>query len=272
MGADKQTVLITGASSGIGRAAAELFHAEGWNVVGTARDPGRHGDLAREGLALVPMELADRASIDAGVARAIECFGRIDVLVNNAGFGLFGFFEEATEELLREQIDTNLMGPIHAIRAILPHFRAQKNGLILNVTSLAAFVGPPLNSYYAATKWGLEGLSEALAAELRPLGIHCKIVEPGSTATNIFNKWSGHESRAIADYDAIRERIVSAIAPKPGNAFPPEVVAKTILHAATDPSGRMRYPASPDAQAAFDLRDELGSEGFVAAMRQRFPT
>lgn len=272
MATEQRTILITGVSSGIGRATAELFHAKGWKVIGTVRDPDRVDDLARDGLVLVPMEMTDRCSIQAGIARAIECFGGIDVLVNNAGFGLFGFFEEATEELVAEQFDTNLLGPIHAIRAILPHFRARKGGLILNVTSLAALVGPPLNSYYAASKWALEGLSESLSSELRPFGIRCKIVEPGSTATNIFSKWNKQATNPIADYDGFRERIFAAITPKPENGFPAEVIAHGILEAANDPSDRMRYPASPDVQGVFEMRDKLGSEGFVAAMRRRFPT
>ncbi len=265
-------VLITGISSGIGRAAAELFHGQGWNVVGTVRDPARLQELTRERLTLVPMELTDPASIRAGVEAAIEEAGAIDVLVNNAGFHVFGFFEEATEALLREQIETNLMGPIHAIRAILPHMRARRSGTIVNVTSLAGLTGPPLNSYYAASKFGLEGLSESLAAELKPFGIRCRIVEPGSTATNIFTKWDSHESVGLADYDAIRDRIVGAISPDPSRGFPPEMIAKVILEAAVDEGERMRYPASPDVQAVFELRNRLGSEGFVAAMRERFPT
>jgi len=267
-----RTILITGASSGIGRAAAELFHERGWNVVGTARDPARGDRLARDGLKLVAMELASRDSIYNGIADALACFGGVDVIVNNAGFGLFGFFEEATEPMLREQIETNLMGPIHAIRAILPHFREKRDGMIINVTSLAAFVGPPLNSYYAATKWGLEGLSESLAAELKPFGIRCRIVEPGRTATAYHDRWNDHETNPIADYDSIRERVFSAITPDLSSAFTPDVVAETIWRAATEQGPRMRFPGSPDAQAVFDMRDRLGSEGFVAAMGERFPT
>lgn len=268
----KRTILITGCSSGIGRAAAERFHAAGWNVVATVRDPSCVPDLAREGLKLIAMELTDLGSIRAAVDAAIGCFGGIDVLVNNAGFSVFGFFEEASDELLREQIDTNLLGPIHMVRAILPHFRARRAGLIINVTSLAAIVGPPLNAYYAATKWGLEGLSESLAAELKPFGIRCKIVQPGSTATNIFSKWDSLDQPPIADYDTIRKRIVSAIAPRPDQATPPETVAEAILLAATDDSVRMRYPGNPDAAALLEMRDQIGSEAFLCAMAERFPT
>lgn len=270
--AGQQTVLITGASSGIGRAAAELFHANGWNVVGTARDPARVEGLARDCLKLVSMELAEPVSIRTGISQALNCFGAIDVLVNNAGFGLFGFFEEATERMIDEQIATNLLGPIHAIRAILPHFRERRAGTIVNVTSLAAFVGPPLNSYYAATKWGLEGLSESLAAELKPFGIRCRLVEPGRTVTAYHDRWAGHETNPITDYDGVRERMFDAITPDLSTGFPPEIVAEAIWRAATAAGPQMRFPGSPDAQAVFDLRDELGSEGFVTAMQKRFPT
>jgi NAD(P)-dependent dehydrogenase (short-subunit alcohol dehydrogenase family) len=268
---DKQTILITGASSGIGRAAMDLFHERGWNVVGTVRDPARTEGLAREGLSLVAMELTDRDSIYAGMAAALASFGGVDVLVNNAGFDIFSFFEEATDALLRELIETNLIGPIHAIRAILPHFRKKRSGTIINVTSLAALVGPPLHGYYAASKWGLEGLSESLAAELKPFGIRCRIVEPGRTATKLQGRWTDQETQRIADYDSIRERIFTALTPDLTTAYPAAAVAEVIWQAVTEEGARMRYPATPDAQAVFDQRDQLGSEAFVAAMGKRFP-
>jgi NAD(P)-dependent dehydrogenase (short-subunit alcohol dehydrogenase family) len=266
-----KTALITDVSSGIGRAAALMFYDAGWQVVGTVRDRTKADDLARDGLALVEMEMTDRASIKAGVREAIAAFNNIDVLINNAGYDLFGFFEQAEDGDILEQINTNLMGPIWIMRAILPHFRTNGGGRIVNVTSLAGLVGPPLNTYYVATKWGLEGLSESLAAELEPFNVIVKIVEPGLVKSNIHNKWAGQRIKKIADYDAVRERIITAISSDvEANGFPPKMIAAELLYAATDDSDQMRYPASPDAKGVFKLRDELGSEGFVAAMRKRF--
>jgi len=269
-----RTVLITGCSTGIGRAAAEMFQRAGWNVAATMRQPDQGAVLSLlERTIVLALDVRDSLSIASAYKATLERFGHIDVLVNNAGFGLFGFFEEATDSALREQVDTNLLGPILTIRAILPHFRARRSGLVINVSSIAGFVGPPLNSYYAATKWGLEGLTESLAAELSIYGIKCKLVEPGLTRTAFHANYSRQEPSLIADYNGVRESLSRAILPNVGSAgASSESAAAVILEAANDVSPRMRYPAGADAQAIFAMRDKMDSEAFVASMRKRFST
>ncbi|MBV9511511.1 MAG: SDR family oxidoreductase [Caulobacteraceae bacterium] len=269
------TVLITGCSTGIGRAAAERFQTAGWNVAATMRDPRKAGSLAElDRVAVLPLDVLDEVSIEAAYLAATTRFGGIDVLVNNAGSGLFGPFEEANAAAVRDQIDTNLLGPIWTIRRILPHFRARRAGLVINVTSLAAFLGPPFNSYYAATKWGLEGLTEALAAELASFGIRFKLVEPGLTRSSFHIKFAAQDTSPITDYDGFRQKVTEAILPggTTPHGAPPEGVAEVLFQAATDPSPRLRYPAGADAAAILAMRDSMSAEDFVAAMRKQFPT
>lgn len=243
-------------------------------MVATMRDPARGAALAAlERVLVLPLDVRDGEAIKRAYADALARFGAIDVVVNNAGFDLFGPFEEATEASLRDQIETNLIGPILMIRGILPHFRARRAGMVINVTSLAAFSGPPFNSYYAATKWGIEGLTESLAAELATFGIHFKLVEPGLTATEIFSKIAQQEVERIADYDGFRERVAKALLPDGDGSrgSTPEAVAAVLLEAAGDPSQRLRYPAGAGAQAIAKMRDGMTSEQFVSAMRKFFP-
>jgi NADP-dependent 3-hydroxy acid dehydrogenase YdfG len=170
-----KTVLITGCSSGFGRATAQVFSNNGWNVVATMRDVRGADDLANDHNMLVArLDVQDRSSIAEAVERAIECFGRIDALVNNAGFGLHGIFETSSPEKIQEQFDVNLFGVMNVTRALLPHFRANRGGTIVNISSGAGVFTLPLISLYCASKFALEGFSEALTYELAPLGITVK--------------------------------------------------------------------------------------------------
>ena len=169
-----QTVLITGTSSGFGEAAVRTFAASDWNVVATMRDPAKGSGLGALANVLVTrLDVEDRDSIDAAIAAGIDRFGRIDVVVNNAGFGLFGIFESASRQTVEKQFDVNVFGAMDVVRAILPHFRANRSGTIINVSSGAGVIGFPLASIYSASKFALEGFSEALRYELAPLGIQC---------------------------------------------------------------------------------------------------
>ncbi|MGE0385960.1 MAG: SDR family oxidoreductase [Gammaproteobacteria bacterium] len=267
----RHTVLLTGCSTGIGRAAALAFAAAGWNVAATMRVPERAAPLAGGSqLAVLPLDVTDRASIDAAVQDTIARFGAIDVVVNNAGYGLFGLFEEATERSYRDQIETNLFGVINMTRAVLPHFRARGAGRFVNVTSIAALFGPPLNAFYAASKFAIEGLTESLATELAPLGISFAIVQPGLTRTAIHARFAGQDIARIAGYDGYRERAVAAVMPDTTSpaAAEPEAVAAVILKAAQDPSPRLRYPAGADAEMIAAARDATDAEAFVARMRE----
>jgi NAD(P)-dependent dehydrogenase (short-subunit alcohol dehydrogenase family) len=195
---------ITGASTGFGRELAVQLLQAGDKVVATARRPQQVADLADkyQELALaLALDVTDQASVDAAVEQALARFGRVDVLVNNAGYGLAGAIEEATEAEYMPVFETNVFGLIRVTRALLPQFRKQRAGNIVNLSSVAGLIGSPGWGYYNASKFAVNGFSEALAAELAPLGVQVTIVEPGPFRTDFLGR-SGQEAAArIADYD-----------------------------------------------------------------------
>ena len=174
-----KTILITGASTGIGRAAALLFQEAGWNVAATMRDPSHESVLnTLPNVLLHALDVTDLASIQAAVAATMARFGGIDVLLNNAGYGLFGPLEAVTPDQLERQYRTNVFGPVQTMQAVLPQMRAQGSGVIINVSSIGGRVTFPFNSLYHGTKFALEGISESLAIELAPT-ITVNAVAPG---------------------------------------------------------------------------------------------
>jgi len=182
--------LITGCSTGFGRELARLVLARGWRAVVTARNPAQVADIAEghEDRALVlPLDVTQHAQIDAVVSAAKERFGRIDVLVNNAGYGYLAAIEEGEDDAVRAMFETNVFGLIDITKAVLPIMRAQGDGLVVNVSSIGGLTSFAATGYYHATKYAVEGLSESLATEVKPLGIGVLIVEPGPFRTN----WAG---------------------------------------------------------------------------------
>jgi NAD(P)-dependent dehydrogenase (short-subunit alcohol dehydrogenase family) len=201
-----KTWFITGTSRGFGRVWAQAALERGDRVAATARDIASLDDLAAQhGDRLLPLTLdvSDRAAVLAAVAAAHERFGRLDIIVNNAGYGLFGAVEEVSEEQARAQLDTNLLGALWVTQAALPILRAQGSGHILQVSSIGGVAAFPLVGIYNASKWGLEGFSEALAGEVAPHGIHVTIVEPGPFATDWAGS-SGVHADPIDAYDDTR--------------------------------------------------------------------
>jgi NAD(P)-dependent dehydrogenase (short-subunit alcohol dehydrogenase family) len=202
----KKTVLITGTSTGFGKASTRHFAAAGWNVVATQRSPQAETELVSLPSVLVTrLDVQDRGSIEQAIEAGIARFGKIDVLINNAGFGLFGVFESTPRAKLQEQFDVNVFGVMDVTRALLPHFRQQGAGVIINVSSGAGVFTLPLLSGYCASKFALEGFSEALSYELASQNIVVKIVEPGGVISTNFGQRSGSEAgqtTPIADYEA----------------------------------------------------------------------
>ncbi len=195
---------ITGASTGFGRLLAEEVLKRGDRVVATARDEAKVIDLTdrypTEALAL-ELDVTVKDHILAGVQDAIDAFGRIDVLVNNAGYGLIGAAEEASDEEIEKIVATNVFGLVDVTRAVLPHMRAQKSGHILNLSSAAGVVGTPGVSVYNLTKFAVEGFSEGLALEVGPLGIRVTLIEPGPFRTEFVGRSAVFAKERIADYD-----------------------------------------------------------------------
>lgn len=196
---------ITGTSSGFGREMAEQLLHRGDNVIATARKPEQLADLVErypDTAFAVQLDVTDPASITAAVAVAMQKFGRVDVLVNNAGYGLCGAIEEATEDEFLPVFETNVFGLIRLTRAFLPHLRQQRSGNIINISSIAGLIGGAGWGYYNASKFAVNGFSEALHAEMAPLGVHVTIVEPGPFRTEFLGRSGVVAANQITDYDA----------------------------------------------------------------------
>jgi NAD(P)-dependent dehydrogenase (short-subunit alcohol dehydrogenase family) len=261
------TILITGSSSGIGRATAEHFAKAGWNVAATMRKPDEAGAWIDEPrISAFALDVTRPESIRAALAAAIEKFGAIDAVVNNAGYGLVGPFEASTPQQVDRQIATNVIGVMNVIREIIPHFRQRQGGTIINVTSMGGRVTFPLYSVYHASKWAVEGFCESLVYELAPLGIRVKIVEPGPIKTDFYGRSMDVITRpGLNAYDEFVAKAMPAMQQAGATAPGPEVVAKTIYKAATDTSARLRYPVN--SHAILWARHLLGTRAFMAIVR-----
>ncbi len=265
-----RTIFITGSSSGLGGAAARLFASRGWKVIATMRNPQKETGLAKlPGVVLLPLDITDRQQVETAVASALS-EGEVDVVFNNAGYGMSGPLEGLTDEQMMRMVYTNLMGPIRTTKAFIPHFRQKRAGLFINTTSVGGVITVPFNSLYHATKWALEGWSESMAFELGQLGIGMKIVEPGGMRTDFFTR-SLDVGRHPA-YDALVDKVMGAITdPKQMETYSsPETIAEVVYEAATDGKDQLRYVAGADAVATVAARRQLGDEAFRKAIGQQF--
>lgn len=252
---------ITGAGRGFGREWTVAALERGDRVAATARDPRVLDDLVeRFGDELLPLRLdvTDRPAVTAAVAAAKDRFDRLDVVVNNAGYGLFGMVEEASEQQVRDQIDTNLLGTLWVTQAVLPIFRTQGSGHLLNVSSIGGVTAFPTLGIYHASKWAVEGFSQALAAEVGPFGIHVTLIEPAGYATE-WRGASGVHTTPLADYDSIRRDVAAplfAAMPRPGA---PEATRAAILELVDMPEPPLRafLGAGPLAIVTRDYESRL---------------
>ena len=263
-------IFITGSSSGLGRAAARLFSCRGWKVVATMRHPEKERELADlAGVALLPLDIMEPTQIERAAEESIRR-GGVDVVFNNAGYGMAGPLEGMSDEQILRMVNTNLMGAIRTTKAFIPHFRAKRAGLFINTTSIGGLITVPFNSIYHATKWALEGWSESMAFELSQLGIGMKTVSPGGMKTDFFTR--SFDAGRHPAYDALVERVMSAVTdPKQMEAYStPEQIAEVVYEAATDGKDQLRYVAGADARATYAARLQMGDEAFRKAMGQRF--
>ncbi len=253
-----KTWFITGASRGFGAKIAALALRRGDNVVATARNPedvirglGEHPSL----LALT-LDVTQETQARAAVAAAVDRFGQLDVLLNNAGYGLMGAVEEATHDEVERIYRTNVFGLLNVTRAVLPYMRAQRSGRILNISSIGGYRSGPGFGVYSSTKFAVEGLSESLRAELAPLGIYVTVVEPGYFRTDFLDAQSLSISpQRIDDYNGtagvVRERVVDLNHRQPGD---PERLAEVLFRFADTPEPPVRLPLGSDTVAAIEAK------------------
>ncbi len=259
-----KTVFITGASSGLGKAAAKLFHEHGWKVVATMRKPEREEELtAQNGYVLLKLDVSDPQDIARAAKEALDAVGHIDVVLNNAGYGLAGPLEGTEDENLVRQIDTNLLGPMRIVRAFLPHMRQRATGTIINVTSIGGLVTLPFTSVYHGTKWGLEGWSESMWYELKAQGIGIKTVSPGGIATDFAGRSLDYVQHP--DYERHIQEVWRVVGARQQQYSTPRQIAAVLSEAAPDGPAQLRYVAGQDAKQFYAQRQEQGDQGYIEA-------
>ncbi|OJJ19491.1 short-chain dehydrogenase/reductase [marine bacterium AO1-C] len=267
-----KTVLITGASTGFGKLSAQKFQAEGWNVIATMRSPEKETELNQLDNVLVNrLDVTENESIAQAVKEGVEKFGTIDVLVNNAGYGTAGPVEAATDAEIRRQFEVNVFGLINVTKAVLPQMRAQKSGIIINISSVGGRVTFPYFSLYHATKFAVEGLTDSMQYELNPLGIQLKIVEPGGYNTDFGTRsLNVFDVSQTPDYQEGVQKFFEAMQSMLGNSVAdPSEVSNTIYEAATDGKEQLRYLIGNDAVQMMELRKQVDDVTFKQTIKQQ---
>ena len=264
----EKVVLITGASTGIGNETAKLFQTKNWKVAATMRSPEKASDLKNiVDVECIRLDVTDQDSVREGIESALDRFGRIDAIVNNAGFAVVGPFEAATDEQIEHEFQTNVFGVMFMCREILPIFRKQKRGTIVNVASMGGRITFPLYSIYHATKWAVEGFSEALQYEVRDFNIKIKIIEPGPIKTDFYSRSvTIAQKEGLTAYDNFVSRAMPNLEKAGATAPDGRIVAETIYEAATDDSWKMRYPVN--SRAILAARRLLPDSLFLPIIRR----
>jgi NAD(P)-dependent dehydrogenase (short-subunit alcohol dehydrogenase family) len=263
------TIFITGASSGLGKATANLFAARGWNVIATMRHPEHETELTQlPGVHLLPLDVTNPAQMEATVQRAIALHP-VDVVFNNAGYGLIGALEAVSDEQITQLVNTNLLGVIRVTKAFLPHLREKRSGRIISTTSIGGLIAFPLYSIYHATKWAIEGWSESMSFELARHNIGIKTVSPGGIATDFTGR-----SLEVAEHEAYADLLQHLMAGQDSSAqaqfSSPEAIAEVVYEAATDQKDQLRYQAGDDAVTSYAQRLAAGPEAFRQGVAAQF--
>ena len=235
-------ILITGGSSGIGKAIGEYLHHKGFVVYGTSRNPDK---IVNSVFPLIALDVRNVESIQAAVAKVISISRRIDVVINNAGVGIIGPVEEIPTEEIRNNFETNLFGPIEVIKAVLPQMREQKSGLVINITSIAGYMGLPYRSIYSASKGALEILTEAIRMEVKPFGIEMTNVAPGEYATNIADHRYHAPVLENSAYRKIYGKTIEVINSQVSSGNDPQEMAKAIFKIINTPKPNVHYKVGP---------------------------
>ena len=266
-----KTVFITGSSSGIGKETAQLFAKNGWNVAATMRNKEFLSMYAgNKSIKTYFLDVKDKNSIDLAVNQAIQDFGKIDVLVNNAGIYTTNPLEHTHDDIIDSIIETNVKGTVLTTKAMLEHFRKNRSGIIINISSLAGRVTFPFQSIYHTSKWAIEGFSESLYYELEPLNIKVKIIEPGMVKTNIYNSVLDFPFDQYSDdYKSNFRKWHGYLMNNFRNGYSPEMDAKTIYKAANSKSAKLRFPSDFTTKMVFILRSLLPLSVFQDIIRKQ---
>jgi NAD(P)-dependent dehydrogenase (short-subunit alcohol dehydrogenase family) len=263
-----KVVLITGASSGIGKACARHLARRGYRVFGTSRRPQPGAD---ERFEMIPMDVTDDDSVRKGVATVLARSGRLDVVVNNAGFGFGGAVEDTSVDESREIFETNFFGMLRVCRAVLPHLREQRSGTIVNISSLSGLIAQPFQGMYSATKFAMEGVSEAMRVEVRPFGIHVVLIEPGDTRTAFTaNRRRTEASQAASAYADNMQRAMAVVERDEQTGVSAEAVARLLERILRKRSPRLRYPVASASQRFAAVAKKLMPGGLFERALARY--
>lgn len=271
---EKKTVFITGTSSGLGKLTAKYFAAAGWNVAATMRTPEKETELDKlENIRIFKLDVTNPKQVKTATEQAIEAFGKIDIVVNNAGMGTYGALELANEEDIDWQFAVNTRGPINVIRAFLPHFRDNKGGMFINISSfMGVTTAVPLGSLYNMSKFALEGLTEGLYYELKPLNIDLRLIEQGgSTGTNFVENIIWNKNPEITVYDELTEKLNHLMATADDSVKDnPQDIVKVIYSLATRESNKFRTVIGNAGNGLMALRNSVPIEEYLKTIASNF--
>lgn len=265
----QKTIFITGASSGLGKSTAKLFQSKGWRVIATMRNPEKETELNKlKDVILLPLDVTQQEQITSIIEKVTNLY-LVDVVMNNAGYGLIGVLESLNDEQIQRQITTNLLSVIRISKAFTSHFRERKSGMFINITSTFGLIGFPTCSIYSATKFAVDGFSESMAYELAQFGIQVKIIAPGGMQTDFAVR-----SMELGQHDAY-EKLTSEVskgysAEKISNYTKVEDIAEIVYQSATDGKNQLRYVAGNDANQLYDERLNSGIENQVQNIKTMF--
>lgn len=271
---NEKVALVTGSSRGIGFVTSTTLARNGFLTYASMRNLDKEKEIRlvvdKEKIPLktIQLDVTDSNSVDNAIKSIMDQSGRIDVLVNNAGYGLVGAFEELSMEEIKQQYESNLFGVMRVTQAVLPIMRKQKSGIIVNMSSGAGRFGYPNGSAYVSTKFALEGLTESVAYEVEPFGIKIVLVEPGFVRTNFSNVVAKKSQSTNSQYSKMTEKMAASIEQMKLKSSPPELVANVVLAVVTSKNPNLRYLAGKDVEKWMEQKKNMSDEQFFSMIKQ----